>query len=224
MTRSNGRSVRIACQGADVRDIADLHEFQGDLKSLSTENYEKLKKEIDSTGFAFAVNTWTDPEDGKIYIIGGHQRCRTLSQMRSEGWEVPPVPIVHVEAKDFFEAKRRVIQDISQYGKVEREGLYAFMSQANIDIGDLSSSFDIPEVSLDMDRFSTEFFSDPVQVEAHERGQAQAAQEELAKKLTTRFLVPPFSVLHSSQGYWQDRKRQWMALGIQSELGRGGGE
>lgn len=39
--------------------------------------------------------------------------------------------------------------------------------------------------------------------------------------LAERFLVPPFSVLDARQGYWQDRKRAWMSLGIQSELGRG---
>jgi len=41
--------------------------------------------------------------------------------------------------------------------------------------------------------------------------------------LAERFIVPPFSVLDARQGYWQDRKRAWIALGIQSELGRGGG-
>lgn len=40
--------------------------------------------------------------------------------------------------------------------------------------------------------------------------------------LSERFLIPPFSVLDARQGYWQDRKRAWLALGIQSELGRGG--
>jgi hypothetical protein len=39
--------------------------------------------------------------------------------------------------------------------------------------------------------------------------------------LAERFLVPPFSVLDARQGYWQARKRAWIALGIQSELGRG---
>lgn len=38
--------------------------------------------------------------------------------------------------------------------------------------------------------------------------------------LHDRFLVPPLSVLDRRQGYWQDRRRQWMSLGIQSELGR----
>jgi len=39
--------------------------------------------------------------------------------------------------------------------------------------------------------------------------------------LAERFGVPPFSVLDARQGYWQDRKRAWLMLGIQSELGRG---
>lgn len=40
--------------------------------------------------------------------------------------------------------------------------------------------------------------------------------------LADRFLVPPFSVLDARQGYWQERKRQWIGIGIRSELGRGG--
>ena len=39
--------------------------------------------------------------------------------------------------------------------------------------------------------------------------------------LTDRFLVPPFSVFDTKMGYWQERKRSWINLGIQSELGRG---
>lgn len=49
-------------------------------------------------------------------------------------------------------------------------------------------------------------------------GQAtEAARQSLAE----RFVVPPFSVLDARQGYWQDRKRSWVNLGLQSELGRG---
>lgn len=42
-----------------------------------------------------------------------------------------------------------------------------------------------------------------------------------AGSLADRFLVPPFSVLNAREGWWQDRKRSWVALGIRSELGRG---
>jgi DNA modification methylase len=36
-----------------------------------------------------------------------------------------------------------------------------------------------------------------------------------------RFIEPPFTTLDQRTGRWQDRKRDWMALGIQSEMGRG---
>jgi ParB-like chromosome segregation protein Spo0J len=39
--------------------------------------------------------------------------------------------------------------------------------------------------------------------------------------LRDQFVLPPFSILDSKQGWWQERRRAWLALGIQSELGRG---
>lgn len=39
-------------------------------------------------------------------------------------------------------------------------------------------------------------------------------------KLARRFMVPPFSVLNAAQGPWQERKQDWLALGIEGELGR----
>lgn len=38
--------------------------------------------------------------------------------------------------------------------------------------------------------------------------------------LADRFLIPPFDVLDGRQGWWQTRKKQWLALGIRSEVGR----
>jgi DNA modification methylase len=50
-----------------------------------------------------------------------------------------------------------------------------------------------------------------------EEGDATAAAVSLAEK----FIVPPFSVLNAREGWWQDRKRAWLSLGIKSEVGRG---
>jgi hypothetical protein len=41
-----------------------------------------------------------------------------------------------------------------------------------------------------------------------------------AGSLAAKFGVPPFSVLNAREGWWQDRKRGWLSLGIASELGR----
>lgn len=38
--------------------------------------------------------------------------------------------------------------------------------------------------------------------------------------LRDKFLEPPFSVLDTRQGSWQNRKRKWIAKGIKSEVGR----
>ncbi|MEX3635975.1 ParB N-terminal domain-containing protein [Paraburkholderia sp. BR14320] len=49
------------------------------------------------------------------------------------------------------------------------------------------------------------------------------ADAESAGSLADRFVVPPFTVLNARGGWWQDRKRAWLALGIRSEIGRGNG-
>ena len=54
----------------------------------------------------------------------------------------------------------------------------------------------------------TDLFGEPV-VNGHKSVLAQT------------FAYPPFSVLNAREGWWQERKRQWLALGIKSEVGRG---
>lgn len=39
--------------------------------------------------------------------------------------------------------------------------------------------------------------------------------------ISDRFTISPFSVLSTRDGVWQSRKRRWIALGIDSEIGRG---
>ena len=46
-------------------------------------------------------------------------------------------------------------------------------------------------------------------------------KEVPGKGLSGRFIFPPFSILRASGGDWQRRKRQWISLGIESEIGRG---
>lgn len=41
--------------------------------------------------------------------------------------------------------------------------------------------------------------------------------------MSDRFLFPPFSVLSAREGAWQDRKRAWLNLGIEGEVGRDSG-
>lgn len=49
----------------------------------------------------------------------------------------------------------------------------------------------------------------------------QAGGADPTKSLAERFGIVPFSVFNAREGWWQDRKRAWIALGIESEVGRG---
>ena len=74
---------------------------------------------------------------------------------------------------------------------------------------------------LDLIGFSADELLEMQDVEAElETGEGDASGKG---SLADRFMLPPFSVLNAREGWWQDRKRAWLALGIKSELGRGGG-
>lgn len=47
------------------------------------------------------------------------------------------------------------------------------------------------------------------------------AAPTLDSVLRTKFIFPPFTILDARSGDWQERKRQWLSLGIKSEIGRG---
>lgn len=47
-----------------------------------------------------------------------------------------------------------------------------------------------------------------------------AAAPRASGIVAARFGFPPFSVLDARSGEWQERKRAWQSLGIQSEIGR----
>jgi hypothetical protein len=61
--------------------------------------------------------------------------------------------------------------------------------------------------TLDAQLYGLDLFGEPVRQPS--RG-----------KISDKFLVPPFSILSARDGFWQDRKRSWVSLGIKSELGR----
>jgi DNA modification methylase len=46
------------------------------------------------------------------------------------------------------------------------------------------------------------------------------SKENAKKSLTERFIIPPFSVIDTRQGYWQDRKKKWFEAGIASHESR----
>lgn len=148
------KEILVRCKGSATIDIDNLIPFQGNLKTLSEDAYRRIKKEIVETGFAFPFHVWID--GGRNKLIGGHQRLVGLKRMRGEGFVIPALPMVTVEAKNIKEAKRRVLQDVSQFGTITPRGLYDFMLDADISMDDLEDSFKMPD--MNMFQFKGEFF------------------------------------------------------------------
>ena len=58
--------IRIACKGSHTLSIVYLQPFQGDLKVLTEENYQRLRKEIIERGFSEPIAIWQKRQsDGK---------------------------------------------------------------------------------------------------------------------------------------------------------------
>lgn len=171
-----GMTIRLACDVRDFLPLDELLAFQGELKILSETAYIQLKTEILETGFAFPVHFWKSPK-GECFIVGGHQRVLTLKRLRDvDGFRVPRIPVVRVLADDLRQAKRRVLQDIAQYGQVTADGLVPFMDEAGFDMKDIAGSFRIPDINLEFLAKAVDF-EPPKKVEFLAKGKSQAASE-----------------------------------------------
>lgn len=158
------KTIDIKCESLMKLPLADMRPFQGNLKTLTNANYEKLKKQILRLGYSEPISIWNnakDPGDG-YYILNGHQRYHTLKAMEEDGYDIPPLPVTLVQASSLKEAKEKVLSLTSQYGEITDEGLYEFMAEADLKMPDLE---DLRFPEIDMKHFEESFFTEPVTVD-----------------------------------------------------------
>ncbi len=149
-----GKEIQIKCKGADLIEMDELLAFQGNLKSLSEEAYQSLKASILELGFSFPVSAWKNRN--KILILDAHQRITALQRMRDEGYIVPKLPVVWVEAENETQAAKKVLAATSQYGEIQVDGLYNFMERFKLDIEEVKETFTFPEI--DFESFKLTFY------------------------------------------------------------------
>lgn len=120
-------------------------------------------------------------------IIAGHTRYKAAKQLRLK--EVPVIV-----ADDLTEEQ---VQAYRLADNKVGEG-----SMWDYDLLDL----ELGDIGIDMEQFG--FFGE-LPVFDTEEDDPYANPSEV-HKLTDSFIVPPFSVLDTRQGYWQDRKKAWL--------------
>lgn len=121
-------------------DYRKVEPIQGNLKQLSKDNFEKLKKVLEKRGFDIPIFVWNG------FILDGHQRVRVAQEIDLKPYEVP---YIEIEAKDQNEAKKRVLEISSQYGTITQEGYDEFTA-------DLPESELLETVNFDALSWSTE--------------------------------------------------------------------
>ena len=148
--------------------------------------------------FGFTNPILIDEQSG---IIAGHGRL--LAARKLQLTEVPCIRLIHLT-----DAQKRayVIAD----NKLALNAGWDDEMLA-LELGDLQD--------MDFDLTLTGFSTDEINALLLEDEQTNI---EPKGNLSDKFMIPPFSVFNAREGWWQDRKRSWLALGIKSEEGRGG--
>ena len=157
---------------------------------IKDSNFEKLCNSIKE--FPKMMSLRPIVVDGSNMVLGGNMRLKALQHLGFK--EIPDNWVKCADELTEEEQRRFIIADN--------------VSGGEWDIQDLANNWDKEQ----LDEWGLELPEDWDEVKNE--------NSDKPKKLSERFIVPPFSVLDTKQGYWQDRKNWWLSLGIKSELGR----
>lgn len=150
-------TIRITSKGASSLQWKQLTPLQRNLKTLSSQNYQRIRKEILEFGFAEPIAVWHDRENNQMYVLNGHQRLTAIKKMvEEEGFSCPALPVSWVEAGNLSDANKIVAALASQYGTVTPKGLQDFMVHAEISMKEVRDSFNFPEIN--MKHFERDYF------------------------------------------------------------------
>lgn len=139
--------IKITCKGSSNVSIEALKEFQGDLKSITPEEIEKIKKSILQFGFSFPVFVW------KNNILDGHQRLMALRDLIADGNTIKHIPIVEIEAKNKSEAAKKLLLINSRYATITQDGFDNFIQEFQIELNNIDEFLHMPEISFEMPDF-----------------------------------------------------------------------
>lgn len=182
---------------------------QEDFKEWIDAGDEKLIQSLLKYQFVDPFKVWE--HEGVIYCLDGYHRVQDLKRLVEGGTEVPAMlPATFIACENKQEAAELVLVYSSQYARITREGLSQFIELQELSWDSLNESISLP----DMEDIDLGSLIDTEGVES----------DVVVKSLKDRFLIPPFSILDTRQGYWQDRKKTWHSLGINSQETREGVE
>jgi len=183
----------------EYKNIKELIPYCNNSRTHSDEQVLQIASSIKEFGFTNPVLI-----DGQGGIIAGHGRIMAAQKLKMD--EVPTITLSglsEAQKKAYIIADNKLALNSGwddELLKIELEQL----KELDFDLGLIGFS----ELEL------AELFSD----EDNEDELKEAG--EAVEKLSDRFMLAPFSVLNAREGWWQARKKSWIAMGLKSEVGR----
>lgn len=158
-----------------------------------------LARAIEAFGFSPAIEV-----DKNGVIISGHGRFLASQEL---GWNeykeasrsakgVEVVPYIVLEDLSSTEIKQKRLADNK-------------LAESDVDM--LLAIEELREIELDGGDITLTGYDDTFM---------NKYTDSTSGIMVDKFGILPFSVLDARKGVWQDRKRQWLALGLKSDLGR----
>lgn len=179
--------------------LSSLAHDEKNARKHNSRNIEEVKRSL----AAFGQHAPLVVQRKGSRVLVGNAR---LEAMRALGWETAAVVFVD---DDDETAVRRALADNRTAELAEWDD--AVLAEL---LSSLEELVDIPGWTDDELRAMVDELS----------GEKAALRDAAVVTLRERFIVPPFSVLDARQGYWAERKRAWINLGIRGERGRGAGD
>jgi hypothetical protein len=142
LKKTDDKLIRVTCRGAGTLPLDAIEEFQGNLKKRTKKDIQKIIKSILKWGFTFPFFIWE--HEGRNLTIDGHGRIIALGELRKQGYILPLFPVVYIEAANEAEAKEKLLQQNSHYGKITHEGFIEFTEGLEIDMEDIS----LPDITI----------------------------------------------------------------------------
>lgn len=131
--------------------------------------------------------------DRENVVIAGHTRLKAAEAL---GFDEVPVIVAKSLTDEQARAYRLADNKTGEFAEWDFEKLNAEIAELN--------EFDLSAFGFDIDELNN--FDEPDDVEH--------------STLDEKFIFAPFSVLDGRAGKWQDRKKQWLNMGIESSDGR----
>ena len=165
----------------------------------------KLLESILKYQFIDPFKVWE--HEGVLYCLDGRHRYLDLVKVFDSGALVPDMlPATFIDCDNMKEAAELVLVYSSAYAKITQQGLLEFVQNFNLDFPDMQAMVNIPE-------FDNIAFEGLLQQSEH----GEPIDKIVPSSLKDSFIFPPFSILDTRSGVWQERKRKWLALGFNSQ-------